>query len=52
MTQPDDAFKAMIDNGSCDSNVFNYTLNELKDACDGYGNNQVSKLFLKKQSSI
>jgi len=46
MTQPDDAFKAMIDNGSCDSNVFNYTLNELKDACDSYQNDPTSNLFL------
>ena len=52
LTRPDDAFKAMIDNGSCDSNVFNYTLNKMKNSCDSYGNNQVSKLFLKKQSSI
>jgi len=52
LTRPDDAFKAMIDNGSCDSNVFNYTLNKMINASDSYQNNQISKLFLKKPSSI
>jgi len=52
MTRAEDAFKAMVDNGSCDSKVFNYTLKNLKNACDRYRNHQVSNLFLKKQSSI
>ena len=46
MTRPDDAFKAMIDDSSCDSKVFDYTMISLAGACDNYRNHAMEKLFL------
>ena len=48
MTRPDDAFKAMIDRGSCDLNVFDYTLNKMINSCGSYLNHPTGKLFLTK----
>merc|ERR1712136_602162 len=46
MTRSDDAFKAMIVRGSCDLNVFDYTLNKMINSCGSYLNHPTSKLFL------
>ena len=46
MTRPDDAFKAMIDDRSCDSKVFDYTMISLASASDNYRNHAMEKLFL------
>ena len=46
VTRPYDAFKAIIDDRSCDSKVFDYTMKSLQDACDNYRNHAMDKLFL------